>query len=304
MYGIKKISELLGVSPITLRAWENRYGVITPTRTEGGTRIYSEQDLSDLKWILDEKEDKMISIRQAMLAFKEKQASQTSFTSLSSSDINFSNLIDTIYEALIEYDASTATEIVNSAFANFDYETVFHQIFIPILYNVGYQWETGKLSVAQEHFISHFIQRKILRFFEDTQSEQGNVKALAICPPNEFHNIGLLLFSLFLKKRGVDVIYIGENTTKESIKSLIQINQVRLICFSVTLDSHIHYVVDFIEYLEKQPVKLDYLIGGHAANQLPKEYQNHVLTGELEDWEKWFQTTHYHKQEKRRNVKI
>lgn len=304
MYGIKKISELLSISPITLRAWENRYGVITPTRTEGGTRIYSEQNLNDLKWVLHEKEDKMISIRQAMLALKERQESQYSFNSSSSTDVSFSKFADDIYDALIAYNTNTATKITNLAFANFDYETVFHQIFIPILRNVGYQWLNDELSVAQEHFITHYLQRKILHFFEDIQSEKGNAKALAICPPNEFHNIGLLLFSIFLKKRGVDVLYIGENTPIESIRSLIQINQVRLICFSVTIDSHIHYVEDFINELAEQPVKLDYLIGGHAVNQLPEKYQDHVLTGKLEDWETWFKTTHYHKQATQRNVRI
>lgn len=298
MYGIKKISELLGISPITLRAWENRYGVITPTRTEGGTRIYSEQNLNELKWVLHEKEDKMISIQQAMLALKEEKESQISFMSTSSTDISFSKLTDDIYEALMEYNTSSATKIINFAFANFDYEIVFHQIFLPILYKVGYQWEKGDLSVAHEHFISHYLQRKILRFFEDTQLEQGQMKALAVCPPNEFHNIGLLLFSIFLKKRGVDVLYIGENTPKESINSLIQINQIRLICFSITIDSHIPYIEDFIEDLENQPVTLDYLIGGQAVNQLPIKYQNHLLTGKLEDWEKWFKTSQLYMQEK------
>lgn len=294
MYGIKKISELLGVSPITLRAWENRYGVIMPNRTEGGTRIYSEQNLTDLQWVLKEKKEKIISIRQAMLALKEKKGVQADFLSPSLKDMSFSQLIDDIYKALIAYDTVTANRIINLAFANFDCETVFHQTFVPILYKVGYQWNTGDLSVAQEHFISHFLQRKILQFFDDTQNEEEQVKALAICPPNEFHNIGLLLFSLFLKKRGIDVLYIGENTPKESIVSLIQINKVRLICFSITIDDHIYYLDDLIKEIENQPIKLDYLIGGHAVNNLPKKYHNHILSGKLEDWKEWFKTMNFY----------
>ncbi|MFC4603908.1 MerR family transcriptional regulator [Rhodococcus kronopolitis] len=47
VYGISVMSELSGVGPQTLRLYERR-GLLTPTRTSGGTRRYSESDLATL----------------------------------------------------------------------------------------------------------------------------------------------------------------------------------------------------------------------------------------------------------------
>src|SRR6201997_4901584 len=47
VYGITVASELSGVDPQTLRLYERR-GLITPARTDGGTRRYSDDDLDRL----------------------------------------------------------------------------------------------------------------------------------------------------------------------------------------------------------------------------------------------------------------
>lgn len=44
-YSIREASELTGVQPVTLRAWERRYGLLRPSRTERGHRVYGTADL-------------------------------------------------------------------------------------------------------------------------------------------------------------------------------------------------------------------------------------------------------------------
>jgi MerR family transcriptional regulator, light-induced transcriptional regulator len=50
-YNIKAISQLVGLLPVTLRAWERRYGLPKPIRGVQGYRYYSEYDLKTLLWI-------------------------------------------------------------------------------------------------------------------------------------------------------------------------------------------------------------------------------------------------------------
>jgi hypothetical protein len=45
LFPIREVSRLTGVNPVTLRAWERRYGLIQPTRTESGHRLYSLADI-------------------------------------------------------------------------------------------------------------------------------------------------------------------------------------------------------------------------------------------------------------------
>ena len=52
VYGISVTSELSGIAPQTLRLYERR-GLLTPSRTDGGTRRYSDDDLNRLKQITE-----------------------------------------------------------------------------------------------------------------------------------------------------------------------------------------------------------------------------------------------------------
>ena len=52
LFPIREVSRLTGVNPVTLRAWERRYGLIRPTRTESGHRLYSMADVEAVRSIL------------------------------------------------------------------------------------------------------------------------------------------------------------------------------------------------------------------------------------------------------------
>jgi len=52
VYGISVAAELTGIDPQTLRLYERR-GLLTPARTDGGTRRYSDDDLDRLRQITE-----------------------------------------------------------------------------------------------------------------------------------------------------------------------------------------------------------------------------------------------------------
>ena len=56
IYSIGAIAAMLGVETATLRAWEERYGVVVPVRSDGGQRIYSRDELEQLRFLVDELE--------------------------------------------------------------------------------------------------------------------------------------------------------------------------------------------------------------------------------------------------------
>ena len=51
-YNLKAVVRETGLKPDTLRAWERRYGVPAPQRTDSGHRLYSQHDIDTLKWLL------------------------------------------------------------------------------------------------------------------------------------------------------------------------------------------------------------------------------------------------------------
>lgn len=53
LFPIREVSRMTGINPVTLRAWERRYGLIQPVRTESGHRLYSKADIATVNRILD-----------------------------------------------------------------------------------------------------------------------------------------------------------------------------------------------------------------------------------------------------------
>ena len=51
LYSIGDVAERCGINPVTLRAWQRRYGLLKPQRTEGGHRLFDEDDIARIEEI-------------------------------------------------------------------------------------------------------------------------------------------------------------------------------------------------------------------------------------------------------------
>lgn len=295
LFGIKKVSELTGIPPVTLRAWERRYEVITPVRAENKTRLYTQAHIDDLLWIKQIKKEKGVTVHQAMELLKVKKEQRElhpeSFSLPQPVLDKYEACCTELFIALRAYNINEANRLIRLYFAMFDFEEVLHYIFKPILYQVGDAWEDGTLEVSQEHFISHFLERRILTFFQDipeTSLQKG--KAVALCPPQEDHELGLLLFSLFLNRRGIDVLFLGQNIPTESLPPLLQVMHIKLVCITITVTKNIDQLLDMVTRLQAEDPKLNIIIGGAGAAHLPIELKPYHLQGDLEEWKQWFKT--------------
>ena len=65
IYNLKAVVRQTGLKPDTLRAWERRYGLPSPQRTESGHRLYSQHDVEVIKW-LTERQNEGLSIGRAI----------------------------------------------------------------------------------------------------------------------------------------------------------------------------------------------------------------------------------------------
>ena len=54
LYSIGAVAEMLGVPAATLRTWQERYGVVQPERSPAGHRLYSRDQLAELRFLADQ----------------------------------------------------------------------------------------------------------------------------------------------------------------------------------------------------------------------------------------------------------
>jgi methanogenic corrinoid protein MtbC1 len=221
---IAALSRRTGVAPDTLRKWEQRYGILRPTRTPGGQRRYAESDVARVEWLRARLGEGYRIGEAAML--------------LGSADAEVARTPPELREALIDA-ASRADEaalgrLLDQTFVVGPLEQAFADVVRPVLERVGADWADGACSVAQEHLVSCAVRARLDRLLADAR---GSVRGTAVlaCPPGERHDLGLLMLAVLLRADGWHVVYLGADTPTEDVLALAERISARLLCFSCAL---------------------------------------------------------------------
>jgi methanogenic corrinoid protein MtbC1 len=135
---------------------------------------------------------------------------------------SFASLRSDVLQALLALDPRRAEAVLQEAFALFSVEDVCLQVFEPLLVEVGDRWHAGELSVATEHYITSFIRSRLFALLHAYQRpEMDGPLVFTACAPEEWHEIGIVLVSIFLARRGVAVRYLGPNLPLDALAELV-----------------------------------------------------------------------------------
>ncbi|MFZ0369178.1 MAG: MerR family transcriptional regulator [Halobacillus sp.] len=288
-YNIKAVSQMVGIQPGTLRAWERRYQIVRPSRNEAGHRLYSDEHIKILKWLM-EKVDKGFTISQAV-SLLESNENAVDASSHTESSNQLEILGDDLLNALLSFEENEAQQKLDHAFSLFTPETVAIDIIGPLLVKIGDLWEENRITSAHEHFASHFLRSRMGMMLLSIPSDAMLPKALLVCGPNERHELGLLIFALYMKRKGYDVIYLGQSIAGGDIDIVIDEIEPSYMFMSCTLKKNIPITVSLAESLQKQFPELKIGLGGLAydrLSELDKKRMEPFLVGNTKkDWEAW-----------------
>jgi MerR family transcriptional regulator, light-induced transcriptional regulator len=235
IYNIKAVVQKTGIPADTVRAWERRYGVPHPQRTETGRRLYSEHDIAAIRW-LRERTAAGMTISQAILQLRSlgEEAFAESPPGQDRGPRNPEVLAGELLTALLSFDETAASTIVGEAFALYRVEDVCMEIFSPVLVEIGERWHRKEATVAQEHFSSHFIQRRLTSLLQAYAPTVGRGRIVTACAPDELHELGILMLSVFLVRRAWQVVYLGANVPIADLVQTAARLQPALVCISAT----------------------------------------------------------------------
>lgn len=221
-FNLKVVLKETGITADTLRAWERRYGLPMPHRTEGGHRLYSERDIEIIKWLMAQQASGL-SISRAVDRYNEllasgsdpladaRPASARAFRQATSEATNLDRLREEWLNACLTFNESQAEQILNHAFALHPVETVIETLIQRGLHEIGKMWYGGKVSVQQEHFASGLAMRRLEALIAASPAPTRRGTILLACPPNEWHTLPLVMLHLFLRRRGFNAVYLGAN---------------------------------------------------------------------------------------------
>ena len=207
---IGELSRRTGVSVELLRAWERRYGLLSPSRTGGGFRLYGDDDERRVRRMLQHLEAGVSAGEAARLAL------DTSTNVDTTVEIRGQRASAALRQALDRFDEQSANEVLDQALAAFTLDTVVRDVVLPYLRELGERWVQGEASVAQEHFASSLLRGRLLGLARGWGSGVGPTALLA-CVPGEEHDLGLICFGLALRTRGWRITFLGADTPASSV---------------------------------------------------------------------------------------
>lgn len=237
-FNLKAVLKETGLAADTLRAWERRYGLPAPERTAGGHRLYSQRDIETIKWLMA-RQAEGLSISHAVELWKEQTASgldplvdSAPQSVIAPSGASLKAIHNAWLSACMRYDTTQAEQLLNQVFAANAVETVCTEILLRGLYEVGELWHKGIASVQQEHFTSAIAMRRVEALISAAPPPTREAAIITACPPREEHVFPLALLTLFLRRRGWNVIHLGANVPIERMEETVQVIRPKLAVLS------------------------------------------------------------------------
>ncbi|MCU0506882.1 MAG: cobalamin-dependent protein [Anaerolineae bacterium] len=242
VYTIKTVVQETGIAPATLRAWERRYGVLSPGRSDGGYRLYSERDISTLRWLKNQV-DAGVSISRAVALLEirhqageepELELDRSRSYPASENARGAETIVEELVETLLAFQEPQAENILGEAFALYPVDVVAEEIVAPTLVEIGERWHRGEATVVQEHFATAFLRRRLTALFHAYPQPLVGPLAITGSAPAEWHDVGILLVSMALRRHGWRVIYLGQNVPGDHLLREVRKLKPDMVCLSAS----------------------------------------------------------------------
>jgi MerR family transcriptional regulator, light-induced transcriptional regulator len=258
---IRTLSALTGVNAITLRAWERRYGLLTPMRTPKGHRLYTRQHVDRIQRVLALVESGVpISRAREALDAAPHGPNETLRKG------PWRTYLKRMAEAIARFDEGALDDIYDEVLSQNPIDRVSKMLLGPLLAFLGERWKLVSGGIAEEHFFCVYLRNKLGARLHHRRQLTTGPRLLLACGPGEYHEIGLLLFALAAHDAGMRVVILGASTPIAEIGAALR----RAGCDAVVISSVVDPDSGVLErdlpaMVEKSEVPV--FFGGSAADR-------------------------------------
>lgn len=246
-FPIKVVSQMTGLSVHVIRAWEKRYHVVEPDRTDTNRRLYSEEEIEKLSLLNDASHlghnigslAKLSLSELKNLLSKEKISLPENKRSLKSFNANISadEIISECIEAVRNYDAKKLESFLLNASVMLTQPILIEEVVIPLVYRIGDMWHNGELRVANEHLASSVIRSFLFNVLESYSFKNSSPVLVSATPHGQEHELGALIAAVVAASSGWKVIYLGVNLPAEEIGAVVSYLNARVVALSLVYPS-------------------------------------------------------------------
>ncbi|MBA3947623.1 MAG: MerR family transcriptional regulator [Herpetosiphonaceae bacterium] len=300
LYNIKVVVGQSGINASTLRAWERRYNIPVPQRSDHGFRLYSPRDVAILTWMREQTEQGMTAhqavslieqvrtseldnrvsppaegLAQAAPAAAKDQPALPAMVQREQRQLrvehdDLAQLTNRLLAAFGRFDLRSAHDVTNQALAAYSSHTVLTRVFAPALVRLGDGWARRESSAIIEHAASNFCRQRILALMQQNAPFCLGPRVVCGCVPDEHHELGLLMFSLLLQQHGWDVVYLGQSITLEGLDEALRTITPILVCFTANLIDNIPSLIEVGQIVDQSGLGVSaFVYGGRIFDEQP-----------------------------------
>jgi MerR family transcriptional regulator, light-induced transcriptional regulator len=257
MYTIKHAAEMVGVPVATLRAWQRRYRVVNPGRSEAGYRLYGDDDIAVLHrmqalvasgWSPKEAAKVAVSgeARFAETSAGAGQYEPRSSRSASRPDSAAPDLV----AAATALDPFAASRMLDEGFATTSFEQLIDSWLLPELERLGTAWADGRVTVAGEHMVAAAVQRRLSAAFDAAgQDSRRSPLVFTGLPSGSRHELGILSFATAARRQGLAVLHMGTDLPLPDWLSAVERQRPDAVVLAVPTPSDVEPAVELVRGL-------------------------------------------------------
>jgi MerR family transcriptional regulator, light-induced transcriptional regulator len=276
---IRVVAERTGLTPDLIRAWENRYQVVEPYRTDTGHRLYSDEQVERLRILRQATlggrsigQVASLTTRELGELVREDEAGRARAPRTPEPEEfrpDSGELIDQALGATRALDPDRLDEILRRGALTLGTASFIRDLAAPLFRQVGELWHAGELRPAQEHLASTGV-RKVLDWLARSSRLRGDRPRLVLgTPAGERHEMGALLAAAAAESEGWDVVYLGPDLPADDIAFAAIRTGARAVALSAVYAPDTDALeAELRELRERLPPQVLLLVGGAATRTL------------------------------------
>jgi MerR family transcriptional regulator, light-induced transcriptional regulator len=223
---IGTVARRTGVAVATLRAWESRYGLLRPARSDGGHRLYREEDVARVLAVLRLTSQGWSVSAAAAAVGAERTPTRLGLVSDPDADGPLDRGIGArtrqeLDQAIRGFDVAAAEATLDRSLARLGVAFTLEDIVLPVMRELGEGWETDPTLIAVEHFATSTLRPRLHRLLVGARRASAPT-CVAAAPDGEGHELGVLAAAAVASDQGFAVTYLGASTPNAALERSVQ----------------------------------------------------------------------------------
>lgn len=282
-HAIQVVARLTGLSAHVIRVWEKRYGAVTPGRTEGARRLYSDEELERLRLLRrlttsghrigDVARQSTEQLRRWVDVMAESEATGVvdrgnggAMSKVGMEEDVAREWVERCFEPLVRMDGVGLERVLQRAELELGLMGMLLRVMVPLAREMGDRWRSGHLTAAQEHVGTFVLRTQLGRHLLSHAtgvSAPGIVVATLV---GQMHELGALMSAALAAALGWRVVYLGTSLPGHEIAGAVQRVQARAVALSfVHPEADPLAAAELIVMRTALPEGCPILVGGRAV---------------------------------------